>query len=137
MLPKITKLEFATEEIVTTDTIHSSLAFDFINGDFILIDGRIKEISGLDYIKTWIEKILRTRRNLEIYSSYGSGHHNLIGSVFDRDFVQAEITRTIREALLTNEAIQEISDVVVDFDGSELAASFSVSTIYGQAEVNI
>lgn len=137
MLPRIAKLEFATEELATIDTVHSSFAFDFANGDFILIDGRTKKISGLDYIKTWIEKILRTRRNLEIYSSYGSGHHNLIGSVFDRDFVQAEITRTIREALLTNEAIQEISDVVVDFDGSELAASFSVSTIYGQAEVNI
>lgn len=137
MLPKIAKLEFATEEIVATDTVHSSFSFDFTNGDFILVDGKIQENSGLDYVKTWIEKILRTRKNLEIYSSYGSGHHNLIGSVFDRDFVQAEITRTIREALLTNEAIQEIGDVAVNFDGSELAASFSASTIYGQAEVNI
>lgn len=137
MLPKITKLQLETDESVQPQTIKSSFAWNFDEGDFILVDGKTKEVTELDYIKVWIEKILRTRFGFDIYSYYGSGHHDLIGSVYDRDFVQAEVTRMIREALLTNKGIQEVGEVSVDFDGSELTMRFDAMTIYGHTEVII
>lgn len=137
MLPKIAKLQFETTDVIETPEVHSTYEWDFKNGEFITVDGKLQEVTELDYIKTWIEKILRTRFGFDIYSSYGSGHHNLIGSVYDRDFVQAEVTRMIREALLINKAILEIGEVDVDFEGSELTIRFDIKTIYGHTEVII
>lgn len=137
MLPKIASLQFQTEDVMETQQTHTTFRWDFKSGEFITVDGKLQEVTEFDYIKTWIEKILRTRFGFDIYPSYGSGHHDLIGSVYDRDFVQAEVTRMIREALLINEAILEIGEVDVDFEGSELTMRFDAMTIYGQTEVII
>ncbi len=137
MLPKIASLQFQTEDVIETPENHSTFKWDFRSGEFRTVDGKLQEVTELDYIMIWIEKILRTRVGFDIYSSYGSGHHNLIGSVYDRDFVQAEVTRMIREALLINDAILEIGEVDVDFEGSELTMKLDAMTIYGHTEVII
>jgi len=137
MLPDIAKLEFETEEMVEQEPANNTFKWNFEAGDFETIDGRLIAIDKIDYIKTWIEKVLRTRKDLEIYTTYGSEHHDLIGTVYDRDFVQSEITRMVKEALLKNEAIKEIGKVTVQFDGSELTIDFGVNTLYGSAEVSV
>jgi len=137
MLPEIAKLEFETQEIALTSEVHSTFAWDFDTGDFELLDGRLVPVTGLEYIKIWVDKILRTRSDLEIYTIYGSGHHDLIGSVYEHDFVKAELTRMIQEALLTNPAITGLDEVAIRFDGSELDVTFIIKTIYGTTEVSL
>lgn len=137
MLPEISKLQFETEDVIEDDPVFKSYKWNFESGDFELIDGRLIEVEKLDYIRVWIEKILRTREDLEIYSGYGSGHHDLIGTVYDREFVQAEVTRRVREALSTNDAIEEVGEATVDFEGSKLIITLNISTIYGSMEVSV
>jgi len=137
MLPEISKLQFETEDVIEENPVLKSYKWNFESGDFELIDGRLVEVEGLDYIKVWIEKILRTRKDLEIYTTYGSGHHDLIGTVYDRDFVQAEITRIVREALSKNDAIEEVGEARVEFEGSKLIITLNISTIYGSMEVSV
>lgn len=135
MLPEISKLEFPEEEQTESTVVHKTFEWDFKSGDFILKDGKLVEAKEYEYIKIWIEKALRTVYGTLIYSDYGSEHHNIIGKVFDREFTQAELERTIREALLANEAITSVSGFEFELDGELLSIKFSVSTIYGGGEV--
>lgn len=137
MLPEISKLQFEIEEITKSQKVSTSFVWDFDKWDFKLVDGKVVEVLELDYIKVWMEKILRTRLNLDIYSYYGSAHHNLIGSVYDRDFIQAEVSRMIKEALSINKDIKGIENVELSFDGPVLNMNIVVSTIYGQVGVII
>lgn len=137
MLPEITTLEFDSEEIIQDKNIQSTFKWDFEKGDFDLVDGKLIELNGIEYIKVWIEKTLRTRKELEIYTYYGSDHHDIIGSVYDRDFVKSELTRMIKEALDSNSDILSVDDVTIEFEGSKLSITFRVDTIFGDAEVII
>ena len=135
MLPQIAKLEFINDEIIESSVVHKSLLWDFEAGDFVLKDGRLVEADGLEYIKIWVEKALRTRMGTLIYESYGSEHHGLIGRVLDRDFVKSELERTIEEALFKNEAVLNVSNFVFEFEEELLMIKFTVSTIFGSTEV--
>ncbi len=135
MLPQITKLEFQNEEVIASPAVHKTFKWDFEAGDFVLKDGKLIEIDGLDYIKVWIEKALRTKKGTLIYESYGSEHHGLIGMVLDREFIKSELQRTIREALLQNEAIISVRNFEFQLEGALLKVKFDVATIYGNTEV--
>ena len=135
MLPQITSLEFFNDEVIESSVVHKSFLWDFETGDFVLEDGRLVEVTGLEYIKIWSEKALRTVMGTLTYESYGSEHHGLIGKVLDRDFVKSELERTIREALLQNEAIINVSNFVFEIEEELLTIRFTETTIYGSTEV--
>ena len=137
MLPQITSLRFEPEDFIEPLQPYTTMEWDFALGDFVITDGRVIDVTGLEYIKIWVEKILRTRKGLDIYPIYGSGHHGLIGTIYDRDFVQAEVARYTKDALLLNNAITEVSDISVEFDGAILNISLKINTVYGVMEVNI
>ena len=40
-----------------------SYLFDFGSGDFVVRDGKLIECDGIDAIKVWTEKILRTEKS--------------------------------------------------------------------------
>lgn len=137
MLPQITKLEFKNETVELNLTSHKTFLWDFNIGDFVIKDGKLVVVEGIDYIKIWIEKALRTKANTSVYTNYGSEHHNLIGKVFDREFTNAELERTIREALLKNNAITNAYNFKFQLDEDLLNIEFTVSTIYGESDVII
>ncbi len=137
MLPQISKLEFQNEEITESPTTHSAFQWDFEKGDFILKDGKLVKIEGLEYIKVWINKVLRTEFGTLIYENYGSQHHDLIGRVLDRDFIKSELQRTIREALLQNEAITSVTNYEFQLEEAVLTIKLMVATIYGSTEVMV
>ncbi|SNR86151.1 Protein of unknown function [Anaerovirgula multivorans] len=137
MLPQISKLEFRVTELKESPVVHKSFLWDFKMGDFVLRDGKLVEVEGLDYIKIWIEKAIRTEANTSFYTNYGSEHHSMIGTVFDRDYVQSELERMVKETLLKNEAITGVSNFDFELDGELLTMNFDVSTIYGNAGVTI
>lgn len=137
MLPNIASLEFENEEVGQSAQVDKTFNWDNTIGDFVLNDGKLIGLEGIEYIKVWIDKALRTKANSLIYSGYGSEHYNLIGRVFDADYAKAEIERTIKEALSKNTSINEVYGLELEVDGSMITVNFTVSTIYGNTEVII
>ena len=107
--------------------------YDYKAGDFVYKNGAPVLLEGKEALKAWIEKCLRTvkykalvHRELE----YAPQIEDLIGSVFDVDFVRAEIEREVSEALLRNPYITNIESFEFTVNDSELQADISLSTVY-------
>lgn len=99
------------------------------------LDLKNKRISGhtdgLDAVKQAAYKILQTERfEYLIYSwSYGFEGDGLIGK--DRLFVQSELKRRIREALLQDDRITDIEGYSITFEGDRALVQFSIISDYG------
>lgn len=133
-LPSISQLDFGTITQETTPPRGKSFLFDFATNQFALKDGKMVEVHGLDALKIWIEKILRTAVNrFRAYdgTGYGCGIDNLIGSNLPIDYIREEMKRQTLEALLQHEEINSISDWQFVRDGSMVAISFTVDSLYG------
>lgn len=118
-----------------------TLDFDFVKNEFIAKNGRLTEVSGLNSLKVWINKILRTVLNrYPVYSGTEYGAHIedlIIGKNFDIEFAKSELQREIEVTLLKNEEIKSVSDFNISSDKGILNVAFTVKTIYGEAEMNI
>ncbi len=143
MLPEITQLEFnavAIETTTPTTTIMGkSFNFDFAAGDFVLQDGGPAVIDNTDSIRVWVEKILRTERfQYKIYerddeNEYGLSIEGLIGGVWPRAFIEAELKREIAEAVTRHPNISSISNLITEQDGALLNASFTINLSNGDS----
>lgn len=132
MLPKITELEFNTEEL-TEDLppIGKSFLFDFNKNEFVMRDGKLVELYGIDSLKMWIEKMMRTERyRFEVYegTEYGILLEDLIGSNYPRTFVEAEIKREVTETLLTHPHINAVENWSFERDGKWMRINLTVVT---------
>lgn len=89
-------------------------------------------VDGLDAIKQAAFKALSTERFQQlIYSSdYGSELSGLAGG--NQAFVQSELRRRIREALLADDRIVSVDDMRFRFDGDSVLVEFVVVSRYGQ-----
>lgn len=135
-LPSIAQLEFPESDLVQTtarSTVHKTYAWDYNAGDFVKQDGKLIPLIGIDYVKAWCQKALRTVKGSLIYAgtNYGSGHHSLIGKNFNPAFSQAEYERFIREALIQNDAITRVDNFAFSQTGARLIISFDLYSIYG------
>lgn len=132
-LPAIAQLEFDDNTPVISATVHKSYEWDFEKGDFKLQDGKLNELSGIEYLKIWIQKALRTVFNSSFYqgTDYGSEHHSLVGKNFNMAYMQSEYERLIGEALKQNDAIKNVDNFSFSQIGSRLIIAFDVQSIYG------
>lgn len=139
MLPSIAELEFENEELAEEDvpTIGKSFLFDFKKGDFVLKDGKLVVLEGIEALKMWIIKVIRTEKfRFRIYENtefendeqYGVMLEDLIGSNFDREFIEAEIEREVTEALLLHEYIISVDEWQFERNSKKMAVSFAVTT---------
>ncbi|MBU5440284.1 DUF2634 domain-containing protein [Tissierella sp. MSJ-40] len=125
------------QEVVYSDELEvinmPSLTYklDFENGN---IEGTI---DGMEAMEQVIDKIINTARYYhKIYPDwYGNEIYSLIGQ--DRLYVESEIERMIKEALLTDDRIIEIKDfTILDGEGQEsILVRFTVHTIFGEIKV--
>lgn len=134
MLPEIAQLQINITDNNDLPYIGKSFLFDFENGDFILRDGRLVEVSDTEALKVWIEKILRTEKyRYKVYEredkkEYGVVLEDLIvGNNFPYSFVEAELKREITEALTKNPLIQFLSDWKIEKENPLLKISFKVN----------
>lgn len=123
------------EDVVIEDTDEaepSDYEIDFSTGK---LTGKI--IKGLDAVIQWIRLALGTDRYyFEQYSwNYGSELGDLIGNAFTQEYLENEVKRMIADALSTNPYIQSIDNVQCEVSKDDLAASFTVNTIFGNREV--
>ena len=110
--------------------------FDFEAGEFVVKNGNPVALSGIDALKLWIQKCIRTQLNrYSIYKGkqYGANIEDLvIGKSYGIDFVESELRREIETALLQNEDIKSMSSFSVKRAGSTLNISFTLITVYGK-----
>jgi len=113
-------------------------AWDFINDDFILVDGKNVIVTGKDAVKVWIWKALQTQKNVyKAYSqSFGNGLETLISQGLSDAALKSEIERYLKESLLVNPYITGISDISIIVEGSKTDVSFTTTTIYGEVRIN-
>lgn len=140
MLPKIAQLQFKTTDSEDLSQINKSFLFDFEVGDFILKDGRLVEIEGVEALKVWIEKILRTEKyRYKVYerqdkNEYGVVLQDLIvGNNFPHSFVEAELRREISQSLTKHRMIQSLSDWKIEKNNPILKVSFKVNLTNGNS----
>lgn len=113
------------EEIVDL-VLESSKTYRVLNGRVI------GWIDNKQALRQAVEKLLHTERFMyEIYTDeYGIELQGLIGASFE--LVEAEISRIIKEALLVDERIVEVTDITAQkIDSTSLLITFSVESIFG------
>lgn len=115
------------------------VAWDFTRGIPVYAGGRPVEVTGVEAVKVWIWKALKTARfHHDIYTwDYGCEAESLIGKAFTAQVKESEAVRYVREALAPNPYIKDVRQVDVSFQGTKLTISCQVSTIYGEAEVAV
>ena len=110
--------------------------YDFKACDFVMENGNPVTASGVDALKVWIEKILRTQLNrYAIYTDtgYGANIEDLvIGKGYSAAFVQSELKREIETALLRNEDITEVKSISLSREKDLLAVEIALETVYGE-----
>ena len=113
------------EEIVDL-ALESSKTYRVLNGRVV------GWIDNKQALRQAVEKLLHTERyTYEIYTDeYGIELQSLIGASFE--LVEAEISRIIKEALLVDERIVEVTDITAQkIDSTSLLITFSVESIFG------
>ena len=97
--------------------------------------GRIRGmIDELEAVKQAVFLILQTERyRYLIYSAdYGSELEGLIGR--DQLFVRSELKRRIREALMQDDRIEDVTNFRLQFNGDSVLVRFTVISIFGEIE---
>ena len=122
----ISNIQSQTESSTGTKTY----LFDFDKGDFVIRDGKLIECDGIEAIKVWIEKILRTEKGrFKIYDNTEYGCHLedlIIGNSYTVEFIEAELKREIEEALLLNPQISAVSNFKISRATNSLTATMEV-----------
>ena len=119
--------------------LYKEVAWDFEKDTPIIQSGDFKIIKGNDAIKVWAYKALLTPRyNYSIYSwDYGSELMDLVGKAYTQSLTKEEAKRYIKEALLINSYILEVTVLDTSFGNGILNADIKIVTIYGESEVTI
>lgn len=110
--------------------------FDFKTGEFVLENGNPVILTGLDALKLWVQKCIRTQLGrYRIYNGngYGANIEDLvIGKKCGAGFMESELKREIETALLRHDDIHSIDKFSVTKKGTALNISFTISTAYGE-----
>ena len=119
--------------------MYKEIAWDFKRNAPIIQNGDFKIVEGNEAIKVWIFKALLTPRySYSIYSwDYGSELMDLIGKAYTPSLTKEEAKRYIKEALLINPYILEVTVIDTSFSNGLLSADIKITTIYGESEVVI
>lgn len=120
------------------------LSYNFEAGEFDIKDGKPVELTGLEGLKMWIKKVLRTdKHKFKIYTgtdstyAYGITLLDYIKLDLPFDFKKAEIQREITETLMVNTSINSVSDFSFERKDDILNISFTVNSVYGTTQEGV
>lgn len=133
MFPETSNIEVNSNNTTEIAKLGKSFLFDFKKNQFIFKDGKLVEVEGVEVLKVWIEKTLRTEKfRFKAYDDveYGVILEDLIvGHKYPRVFIDAEIKREITDALVRHPLIKSISDWKIEKDNPRAYISFKVNTV--------
>lgn len=123
----------SSAEAITSKTYYLDFDGGTIQG---LVDGETA-------IRQAIHKALNTNVWLPLIydGTYGSELEGLIGGSYSMDYLQAEVPRMVKEALIYDDRIDSVSDVSVYVSGDIIYVEFTVvladsTTVYISEAVN-
>lgn len=129
MFPNSESPSYTTPENPYTGGTKTYL-FDFDKGDFVIRDGKLVECDGIEAIRVWIEKIIRTEKyRYLIYDGTEYGCHLedlIIGNNYTMEFIQSELKREVEEALILNPHIKKISNFQIIRSSNSLTINMEV-----------
>ena len=129
MFPETNDSTVAKTETVASNGTKTYL-FDFDRGDFVIRDGKLVVCDGVEAIRVWIEKIIRTEKSrYPIYDGTEYGCHLedlIIGNNYTVEFIEAELKREIEEALLQNPQISNVSGFQLVRDANSITVTLEV-----------
>ena len=125
----------STADLTTTDTTTPTKTWklDFENGKIG------SYIDGLEAIEQFVIKAIKTARSrFYIYSDdYGCELEDLLGANVTDAFLNAEIPRMVKEALIYDDRIEDVTDIQYERDGDKLYLSLRVVTTLGELETEV
>lgn len=126
-------------DLVQPLDMYKEIKWDYENNIPIFNNGIPVVVTGVEAIKVWVWRTLQTPRyRYQIYTwDYGSEIESLIGAPFSEALKQSEVERYLKECLLINPYIIDISDVVVNFEGDKFRIECTIVTVYGEVKVNV
>lgn len=128
MFPNSTDITINNESNTSSGT--KSYLFDFTTGDFIVRDGKLIECDGIESIKIWIEKILRTEKGrYKIYDNTEYGCHLgdlIIGNNYTAEFIEAELKREIEDAIKQNTRITSVTNFNITRNTNAITVTLEV-----------
>jgi hypothetical protein len=132
----------AVTEIENKTKFGKSFLFDFEQGDFILIDGKVQEVEGEQALKVWIRKILKTEKiKYKIYeiidNSYGISLIDYLNSDLPMGFIYASIQSEIDRALTSHPDIINVTGYDFERATRGVKVSFIITTTYGQIDEGV
>lgn len=136
MFPEIFNIENIPLDNIQDDPPinKQSFLFDFVKGDFVFVNGKPVRLTGIDALKIWIEKTLRTEKyRFRVYEGqeYGTSIEDLIGLNLPLAFVESELQREINESLLKHPIIESSSGFSLVKSNSRALVNFSVNLAGG------
>lgn len=112
-----------------------SFLFDFKEGEFSIVDGKVTATEGYEALKTWIIKVLKTESHTyKIYDGSDYGIINLrrlISSGYPYAYVKAEIEREVRENLVKNKNIVTVENFKFSREKRKIKCEFDCITNFG------
>jgi hypothetical protein len=138
MFPEVDETLFEIDETSEEAAYEGkSFLFDFEKGEFVLRDGKLVPVTGVEALKIWIVKTLKTEKfRYKIYEKedtddeYGVLIEDLVvGNNFSQDFIESELKREITDALLKHPKIESISDFSTEREKTLLKISFTVDLV--------
>jgi hypothetical protein len=136
MFPEIVNIEDIPilEDQLTPQPPGKTYLFDFEKGDFVRKDGKLVKVEGVEALKVWIEKNIRTEIDkYKVYegSVYGVGIWELVGQNLPQPFVESEIERELIESLSLHPEIESLTDFEFVREKSRLIIKFTVNVTNG------
>ena len=95
-------------------------------------------VTGTRAVLVWAWNALHTERFAhDVFSGdYGPDFSALRGQPYTEEIRAAEAIRIVRETLMINPYITDVTQVSAEFSGSTLALRFNLTTIYGEAGID-
>ncbi|WP_238915090.1 DUF2634 domain-containing protein [Clostridium sp. YIM B02555] len=120
-------------------TMPKEYAWDFDKNDFKLKDGKFQIVEGIEALKIWIWKALKTSRlTYPIYSStYGQEIEKLVGKGLSKSLIESEAKRLTLECLKENEHILNIKNFKVSKEKDLLNISFTAVIDCGEVRIDV
>lgn len=116
---------------------YKDIKWDTQNGCAVYRDGEPVIVSGLEAVLMWAYRALRTVR-LRFpgqASEYGCEIEQLTGLPYTGELKQSEAVRYIKDVLLLNPYIKNVSVKDICFEQSKIIISAGLTTEYGEGDI--
>lgn len=128
-------------EAVAAETelpLYKEIDWDFERNIPIYKNGSPSIVTGKRAVLVWAWKALHTQRyKYDIYTwDYGSEIESLIGQSFTNELKQSEAVRYVKECLMINPYITDVTDLSVAFSDDLITIRCKVITIYGEVAID-